>query len=221
MPQSDPLVACIGIIAGALQILGYVVYIFKTLKKEVEPNPTSWLMFAYGTAIIAVLEFDRGAKWTLLFLPVCCALLSVTVATICWRRGTMKWPKKLSDRFSFLADVLLTIGYAGSWMLVKANMLSDQEREISALAFLICSNLTTFTAFWPMLRETRANPVSESVLPWIIWTGAYATLTAATLLESGFQPELVIYPAINVIIHASMVWMTYPRNKDPEAVHKP
>lgn len=64
----------LAILSGVLQVAGYVLYIKKTLGKEINPNPTSWLMWAYGTTLVLVLELDRNAGWEILLLPFLCAV---------------------------------------------------------------------------------------------------------------------------------------------------
>jgi hypothetical protein len=71
--------------------------------------------------------------------------------------------------------------------------------------FLVLGNITTLTAFTPILRSTWKSPGREQPLPWAVWTLAYLTLTAATLVETGFaNPVLLLYPLLNVGLHLAM-----------------
>ncbi len=210
MALLDLLIIVLAIVAGDLQIVGYTVYIAKSLKENLEPNPSTWLMFAYGTAILSILEFDRGANWAILFLPTSCAILAIVVALICWKKGKLRWPENKHDQFSFLADVFLTICYIGAWCLYKMEYVSAGGREKSALIFLVCSNLTTLTSFYPLLRETREDPRHENALPWTIWMCAYLTLGVATYLEYGLRSELMIYPVLNALLHGLVAWLSRP-----------
>lgn len=197
----------LAIASGVLQILGYFIYIRKSLRLELEPHPSTWFMFAYGTLILTVLEFDRDANWSLLILPISCTILAVVVAFMCWKRGKLKWPKDNGSRISFASDILLTVCYIGAWGFLKAGILSEYGREASTLAFLICSNLTTLTAFYPMVKEVYGDPKSEHSLPWIIWAIAYLVLGIATYMGEGFWSEFMIYPILNAILHGLIAYL--------------
>lgn len=200
-------IVSLGLIAGALQVLGYVVYIRKSLRRELEPNSAAWLMFAYGTALLTALELDLGASIHLLLLPTICATLSVYVAYICWRRGTLGWPEDSADRFAFIADIMLTIAYLGAWWLSASGSISDEWRGIAVVGFLVLSNLTTLTAFSPLLRDAYLNPHRERSGAWVIWTLAYATLGIATFSEYGLISALMLYPFLNTLLHGSVAWL--------------
>ncbi len=203
----------LGIIAGLLQALGYLLYITKSLKDEVEPNPTTWLMFAYGTTLLTVLECNSSAGWEVLILPVTCAVMGVVVAVICALRGTLKYPEERADKLSFGFDIVLTILYVLAWYFRKSGMLTDHETQIAIMVFLIASNAGAFTAFTPILRETYRNPAHEHFAPWVVWTLAYVSLGAATYLEHGMWSDLMLYPVINAPLHAAVAWLSRPCRK--------
>jgi hypothetical protein len=201
----------LAILSGALQIGGYLLYLGKVAKRDIDPNPTGWFMFAYGTLTLTILEWDLGANWQLLILPITCAILSVVVASICWRRGTLKWPEHKADSTAFMLDVLLTVLYVMAWALTSFNLVSSDAREISTIVFLVGSNFTTLTAFAPLLRNVFCNPHDEHHLPWLVWSFAYGSLMVLTFLQEGFFSTLMIYPVLNLLLHASMSFLA--RNK--------
>lgn len=201
------------VLSGLLQILGYFFYLHKIVKKNINPNPTGWFMFAYGTLTLTILEWDLGATWQLLILPISCAVLSVVVAFICWKRGNLKWPEHKADSTAFILDVLLTVLYVTAWILASFNLVSGEMRIFATIIFLVGSNLTTLTAFAPLLRNVFFNPHDEHHLPWFVWSGAYTTLAIATLLQEGFFTTLMIYPLLNLALHASMSWFSRHKRK--------
>lgn len=191
----------LGIIAGILQIIGYTLYIRKTLRSEVEPNPATWLMFAYGTTLLTVLEFDIGAEWALLILPITCAILGTYVAFLCWHKGTLTWPEDIEDRIAFIADLLLTAGYLSAWYLLTSGTIDESERHTLTLLFLLFSNMTTVTAFVPLLRGAHSHPHKERPFAWIVWSLAYAILGIATVQEHGYTTIFLVYPVTNALLH--------------------
>lgn len=208
----------LGIIAGFLQALGYLLYITKSLKDEVEPNPTTWLMFAYGTTLLTVLECNSSARWEILLLPITCAVMGVVVAIICAYRGTLKYPEAPADRISFGLDIFLTFLYVLAWYLRKSGMLSEHETQIAIMVFLVASNIGAFTAFTPILRETYHDPAHEHFAPWVVWTLAYVSLGFGTYLEHGVWSDLMLYPVINAPLHAAVAWLSRPCRKARRAV---
>jgi len=196
--------AMLAITSGLLQAFGYYVYIQKSLKHELRPNASTWFMFAYGTLTLTVLEWDREANWVLLVLPVTCAFLSVFVAFLCWKRGTLKWPSSGVDRTAFLTDVLLTIAYVSVWILTTKDYLSHEQKSLLVLAFLVLSNASTVVSFMPLMKGALDDPRAEHPFPWLIWASAYATLGYVTYLEDGWMTEFMIYPVLNTILHATV-----------------
>ena len=191
----------IAVAAGLVQALGYLVYFSKSLRHEIEPNPSTWFMFAYGTAMLTILEWDRSAPFELLLLPIVCATLSIGIALICMKRGKLRWPKHWIDRFAFLIDLSLTIAYIWVWFSAGNETITEIQREQFVLLFLVLSNASTAVSFVPLLRETAKDPKQEHPLPWLIWTFAYGTLGYATHATYGLWSEFMIYPASNVLLH--------------------
>ncbi len=225
----------LGVFAGVLQAVGYTFYIRKTLKNEIEPNPATWLMFAYGVGLLTILHFDAGASPALLFLPVTCAVLAIYVAYLCWHRGTLGWPEDWEDRAAFVADLTLTCGYVLAWSMVLNGNITEDSRALITILMIWITNATTVTAFTPLLRGAYSNPHREHPIAWIIWTCAYATLAWATYKEgsgdypstlslSGFGYQtaisfdvlfvsIMVYPVLNAILHGAVAVLSRKTRK--------
>ena len=196
-----------GMIAAILQIAGYLVYLWYFYRKKVRPNAATWLMFTYGTALLAFLEYENGSPWQLLMLPAACAAMSIVVAAMCLRRDATD----KTDRFEiavFSVDLVLTALYAALTLTISGNFLPEWIVSI----FLVAVNLTSVTCFMPMLRSTWQNPEREAALPWLVWTVAYAYLGMATwVIDGGKHPALLLYPVINAILHAAIALLSLRR----------
>jgi hypothetical protein len=199
----------LGIIAGILQLVGYYLYM---TDEHIDPNPVTWFMFAYGTLVLAILEWDIEATFAELILPTVCGLLAIVVSFKCWKTARIQnpnrwwpedwWPEDFWDRFSFAGDILITVGYIGAWALATFALLSTEGREWAVITFLFLSNLSTFPAFYPILHSTYDNPEREHWLPWAIWAIAYAILGLVTYLAHGeFWHALMFYPLSNAFLH--------------------
>ena len=186
-----------GLLAGAFQLVAYLIYIRYFLKDAIRPNAASWVMFSYGTAFMVFLEWQNGATWDLLVLPFACATMSLIVALMCLGQR-VKASTNALEKGSFAADVGLTVGYLALRSTPAAGPFFNA-------GFIIAGNLTTVTAFLPILWSTWKNPDNEKAAPWVFWTIAYTFLIISTFLAVGLSsPTLYIYPVLNFIVHVGM-----------------
>lgn len=197
-------------LSGLVQVAAYCVYFAKSRAHQINPNPTSWLMWSYGTLFVLVLEFDRDAPLQVLLLPAVCALSSLAIAFLCWRRGTLRWPETLTDRSALSADIALTFAYVGAWLLLVHQLLSPEGREVAVVFILVFVTLSTFVTFIPMIHHTWDYPGEEHWLPWAMWTLAYGLLGVTTLMSDGWTPELMLYPINCVLLHGAVAWLSRP-----------
>lgn len=199
-----------GVLAGILQLVGYTLYL---RNDDIDPNPVTWFMFAYGTLVLAILEWDAEATGPELILPTVCGFMAIVVSFRCWLRARRRdpsrfwphdwWPDDFWDRFSFVSDILITVGYVVAWAFATLAILTTSEREWAVFAFLFLSNLSTFPSFYPILRSTWEHPEHEHWLPWTIWAVAYGILGIVTFMtHDAFWHPLMFYPASNAVMHA-------------------
>jgi hypothetical protein len=175
-------------------------------------------MFAYGTGLLAAMEFDsklqeaNGGNWAevaaIIILPTVCAICAIEIAVSIWFKAFRKaqevtpglrwyrfWPQawKLDwsdDGLWFGFDLLLTVQYVGAWLAAGSALLNEDQRLIATLCFLALSNATTIPGFMPLIKSTRQNPREEHWAPWTVWAGAYSALLVATLLST----SQVVFP---------------------------
>ncbi len=194
----------LGLAAALLQVVGYLAYIRNFRQQSIRPNSASFMMFAYGTAFVFLLEAHNGATASMLLLPGCCAVMSIIIAGMCLRKGATE-PVEDIERVTFAIDVGLTVGYGFAFFTFGYD-------SRFALLFLLGANATTFTAFFPLVRSTWMFPRREKPGPWVLWTLAYACLTVATIAGGGLaKPALLAYPVINMLIHAALVVLSMRR----------
>ncbi len=204
------MIIAFGLIAAMLQAIGWIVYSRLFLKRIIRPNAASSFMFAYGTALMVLLEAGSGASWHVLALPVTCTVFSCLVAALCLRRGATE-PVDGIEAIAFSADVWLTVLWA-------AIAFGYGDITPYAAGFVVAGNVTTLTAFFPVLRSTYLTPEREQPAPWCVWTLAYTALTITTILaDRGQHPELLLYPALNAFLHGSVALLAFrgkPRRGD-------
>ncbi|MFM2339369.1 MAG: hypothetical protein RLZZ360_5 [Candidatus Parcubacteria bacterium] len=203
----------LGLAAGLTQLIGYFIYYRLVVRKEgKEAEPLTWFMFAYGTAILTILEFDSMVSeatrvWTwlhvgeVLLLPLVCSSGAIFVAYTIWRthynatkrrwlkEWTVNW--KTVNGFAFGVDLILTILYTSLWVIATFFVVSDWWYEALVLAFLAASNATTFPNFAPILQKAWEKPEEEDARPWFIWGAAYSFLLFPTY---NFASNDVVWP---------------------------
>lgn len=207
--MSGPLVSFLATLAGGVQALGYLRYLHFVRKGEIQPNPASAIMFAYGTGLLTVFEAAAGAGLELLVLPAICTAFAVLEAVLVANRLRQEAPDRIA-KLAFAVDLLLSALYLALWLTQQSGSASIRIDPVLALIFLICVNATTFTSFIPLLRSTLRNPGRERPDPWIVWAVAYALLIVATLLDEGVgRPSLLIYPTTNLILHATLAGLAF------------
>jgi hypothetical protein len=196
-------VPVLAILAGVLQAVGYAIYIWQALRSQLVPNATSWLMFAYGTLLLTVLEFDLDAHWQVLVLPTVCSFCAVIVSIICrLKQGRWGLPEEAVDWVAFGTDLGLTATYVSGMLAARYGLADAASATPLAVAVLVATNASTVVAFMPILRSVWQDPGSEHWLPWIVWSAAYATLLLVTFLTAaGSSPSLFIYPVICLLTH--------------------
>lgn len=219
------MIVYVGLLAGALQLIGYLLYL---RDDEIEPNPVTWLMFAYGTILLTLLEWDRQASGAELVLPAVCSSMAIYVAGRCWWRARQKdpsrywprewWPDDWRDRASFQADLALTALYLGAAALAWSRWIGEDAREVAVVVFLIGANLTTLTAFFPLIRSVIEDPSHERTAPWAVWSIAYALLGLTTWAVQGeLLSELMIYPVLNTLLHGTVAVMSRRSRREQHA----
>jgi len=203
--------------SGFAQALGYTLYIRLSLRHDIDPNPTSWLMFAYGTALLVALEYATGASWRELLLPSVCATASLVVAGLCLRRGTLRWPRDPIEVGSFIADLAITVVYVGVWIASSADTMEPDVANAIEIALVACVVASTVTSFIPILYSTYHAPQHERPSPWAVWSLAYALLLATTVIgrEGGQAYHLLLYPTASIVLHAAVGLLALRRRADP------
>ena len=211
----------LGTLAGLFQFLGYIYYL---RIKSIEPEPLTWFMFAYGTAILTILEWDSKAVSAELILPVVCSLLAIYVSWKCWKSARISdpskwwpedwWPEDKWERYSLVSDLFITIGYISIWTFTASVILSDIGHGYAVFFFLVLSNISTFPSFYPLIKRAYLYPEKEHSLPWTLWAIAYTILAVLTFMLHGiFFHILMFYPVSNALLHGAVAVVARPQRK--------
>jgi hypothetical protein len=196
-------------LAAILQALAYLIYVRGAVQRRIEPNPTSWLMWAYGTGLIVIVESDLGIHPVLRLLPIVCTACSVLVAALCWQRHALRWPSDPGDRTALAVNLGVTAVYIAASVAAWCGQLPVASEHAGKIVLLICASAGTIVSYLPTLRSTRQNPRNEDWTPWAVWTSAYATLLLATIAAEGASfaaLQFWAYPVICIVLNGLVCW---------------
>ncbi len=203
--------------APTFHVLGYLTYVLFTLTGRIVPNTWSWLMFAYGTSLLTLLEWRMGAPLELLFLPAICAILSIAVFGIRMITASYaeegNWADFIVGALALVVDIIITVYYLWIGDQLVSGDLSQAQRDEYLFWFLIATNATALTAFSPLIWDMFTGKGQEASLPWILWTLAFGSLTYTTIAEGYLISTLIIYPALNTVLHAVVAYQSVRRQQ--------
>jgi hypothetical protein len=184
--QFDPWLFTAIVLTGA----GFATYLVALTRHLVEPNRTSWLIWATATGIeagtYAAVNPDAPQATVFALSTVACVIITAAM----WRRSRWRSPEPLE-----IACLVACLGALALWILFRetfwAHMLVVAAVPIS---------------FWPTWASALEDRSRERTPAWGLWTlGDLATLVVATraapvgLAEHG-------YVFVELICHAS-VWL--------------
>lgn len=208
--------------AAMIQAVAYVVYLVGAFRRSIQPNPTSWLMWAYGTGLVVVLEADQSIDPLLRLLPTVCALSSVAVALLCLHRGARLWPRKELDRYVLLTDLMLTAVYVVVTVAAWRGSLPEAGAWGWKSGLLVAAGASTALSYLPTVAAVLQDPRVEDWRPWGIWTLAYALLLAATVAAEGTSVQALqfhVYPAVCLLLSAAVTWCAIRSTVDLSVPH--
>lgn len=176
--------------AIVLAAAGYATYLLALTRHLVEPNRTSWLIWATVTGVeagtYAAVNPDAPQAIVFALSTVACVIVSAAM----WRRSRWRAPDPLE-----IACLVACFGAVTLWLLFQeafwAHMLVVAAVPIS---------------FWPTWASVREDPARERTAAWGLWTlGDLLTLMVATRAAPvGVAEHGYIF--VELVCHAS-VWL--------------
>jgi hypothetical protein len=196
-----------GVLGGVIQVFGYTIYYIHCVGKH-NPNPLSWLMFTIDTGFFTFMEWDAGAAWYLLVLPLMCSVSSFVIALLVWKSINISRLSDEGDWWTLTTFTILLVAYLSVENIEGVKSYVSEEQALQLLILL--SNAATVVAFVPIVRDARDDPHSEFSPPWVVWTLAYVCLGVSTFQEDGLWTIYMVYPASCAILHGIIAWLARP-----------
>lgn len=157
----------IGWLAATLVIVSAVPYIYRAWRKEIEPNPVSWVIWSVmGTALLLT-YWKSGAKENV--IPYIFGAINPTLLTIVvFLRSKTREPLTRWEWGSLILGLIALVG----WVCFQG----DEKKVEIALGFAI---LADACAAVPTLFFVYRNPLKDRPLAWFLfWLGNIVALFA-------------------------------------------
>ncbi len=192
----------LGLIAGIVQLIGYVWYVQYVIQDKkrpgtgISPNSGSWLIWAYGNGIVCWNYIIAGGLISLKeALPVLCSAGTLVCAILFLALRKFEKPSRFEIGILIL-DMLIT------WYWYQSG-----EHIVTQILL----QLSVGISYVPIIRETKKDPGSERPGPWIVWTIAYVLLFAAEFQGSFWKH---VYP-LNYAFWCFVMALVSSRSKPP------
>lgn len=167
----------VGYVAAFVQAIAFIWYCIAVFTEHAHTNPISWWLWLAETAVGLAIYADRTrdmAKW----LTEAVALIGVVIVA-----GYLA-VLSLSGNAAFALQTVEPADYVAAataacvflfWILTRKTWGSGLSLWLFQIALLL--------AAFPLIRATFANPGSEPLWPWILWTVSFALQLFAAVLR--------------------------------------
>lgn len=184
--------AVAGIVAAVLSVLSYVPYFADMYRGRTKPRPYTWLVWGITTGTAAAGAWYGGGGFGAVPLLVWTAL-TFFVFFLSLRFGT-----KNITRTDALFLILALSAIVLWWQLKNPVLAVTLVTIVDALGYL------------PTLRKLLAEPWSESLISWTLFT---ATACAGLLALSAYNYLTVVYLAMSVTANVLVISLSLWRRR--------
>ncbi len=179
----------IGIMAGIIQIIGYVLYMRNAFSGSIFPNPASWSIWAFASILNLISYAEMTGDWPKIILPAACSVMNMATFLTCLFKGRLRKLRMIEWTILFLDIVIVLF-----WWLSKSATLTNLLLQAS-----------TLISFLPLICDVWKNPSIEKPTPWLLWTLGYALLFSIVLLRWK-KWEDAVYPLLCLILHGIVLY---------------
>lgn len=185
--------AVVSALAVALTFMGYVPYIYDTLKGRTQPHLFTWLSVSLTSSVICALQILGGAgvgAWPMVVVSGLCVL----IFTLSLQKGT--------KNVTILDFVFFILAIAGLllWLFIDQPLLA-----------VIVITSSSVISYLPTVRKSWSEPYSETLVSYQI-TGVRHVLSIIALEKINLLTTL--FPAVWAIGNLAIVLMLMNRRKE-------
>ncbi len=178
----------LGIAAGVIGFLDYLIYARSILRGKTKPNAATWIGISAVWFVVLTSYILVGARDTLWFV-IASTAGSFLLAVLSLRHG-VKWQR---------SDFACLTGAAG---VGAFGYLTE-----SALNALCAAMVVDFLALFPTMAKTWKHPDWEEPFPWIVTVAASALTVMAVALP--WEIEIAAYPVYLLVMNGAVLALIY------------
>ena len=193
----------IALVAMTLNVIAYLLYFWQIKKEKSLPNPTTWGLWAFITAVDFSSYWDLSGDifTSLTFMIDSVACISIFIYLL-WRRKRKLLPNLEELTIFVLSAIALYI-----WWCLKSV-------ETASIVICIASTLASI----PTLRDVWNDPQKESPLSWWFSTVSYFFMAVCVAIDRG-RPVEFVAPIALTLVHAGVAVLA-SRNKKEKNIFK-
>lgn len=141
----------LGIVAGILSLVGYIPYIYSTIRGKTRPNKATWIIWAIVGGLLAFSYLAEGDANTI-WLPLGYFLGPLIIAILSFRYGYSVWTR--FDKLCFIAAIISIL----PWLFSK-----------DATITLLINVFIDMTGALPTIVKSHREPETEDITAWVIF----------------------------------------------------
>ena len=178
--MSDDIRLIIGITAGSLSLIAYILYNIAILRGTTRPSRATWWILTLVGFLILASYYSEGARTTI-WVPLAYFIGPLVIALLSLKYGRGGWTRL--DRFCFAGAVVSMV----FWFLTS-----------SALIALLINIFIDFLGLLPTIKKSYRWPRTEDKTAWIF--EAVASLINLFAIQA-WTFEIYVYPLYLVIVN--------------------
>lgn len=174
----------LGILAGLLHVLAFVIYKKQISDGTSSPNTATWTLWVFLTLLNCASYFSISMDWVKSILPILSSLACIVTFCSALSNGKFSALEKYDSIalvFGIISALVWYIFQSASW----ANVILQ---------------LGVVVSFIPTYRGLIKDPFKEKSLPWFVWSSAYV-LSLIVIILRWQQWQEVVYPIGGFILH--------------------
>ncbi len=178
----------LGVIAGVMHVVAFVLYNRQMLKGVSRPNTATWTLWVFLTFLNLGSYRAMSGDWVKSILPLASSTACLFTFIFALAKGKLS---KIDPWDGAALGVGIIAGFA--WW----------QYNSATYANLILQGSIAIS-FAPTLRSIRLDRTSEKPLPWFIWSVAYVLSIVVIVMRWRGQWQDFVYPVNCLMLHAAV-----------------
>lgn len=185
-----------GILAGALNILAFIIYNKQMLQETSRPNSATWALWVFTYTL-------NASSYIIMSGDLIKSILSITNAVACVLTFIFSLYKGKLSKIDLWDGLTLGIGIIAIlvWWHYKSATYANMILQVSSVV-----------SFYPTARGIWKDPTQEKALPWCIWSIDCILNIIAIILRWKGQYSDLAYPTSTLMLNLIACYLASKSN---------